>query len=63
MTYSLPTTESNARQFAQFEIEDDPTLSMTGLAELIARRFDADDWLDDETHWVWDIAAELAPVA
>lgn len=38
-------------------------VNATGLAEAAADEFDAKDvggWLDDETHWVWDIAAEVA---
>ena len=31
-------------------------LNTTQLAENIAHAFDRDDWLDDETHWVWDVA-------
>jgi hypothetical protein len=32
--------------------------SMTALAEAAAVAFDADHWLDDPEHWVWDLALE-----
>jgi len=32
----------------------------TGLAELIAHELDHDEWLDDETHWVWEVAMDVA---
>ena len=31
----------------------------TTLAENAAFNFDNEGWLDDETHWVWDIAVEV----
>lgn len=30
----------------------------TGLAERVAHELDHDEWLDDETHWIWEIAME-----
>ena len=33
----------------------------TELAENAAHHFDRDDWLDDETHVVWDLAIEFIP--
>ena len=35
-------------------------INTTGLAEDAAWHFDHDDWLDDETHDVWDAAIEVA---
>ena len=32
--------------------------SGTGLAERLAHDFSHDEWLDDETHWIWEVAAE-----
>ena len=34
-------------------------LNATGLAEAAAWAFDHDEWLDDETHEVWEIAAAM----
>lgn len=34
-------------------------LNTTQLAENAAHAFDHDEWLDDGTHWVWDIALEV----
>jgi hypothetical protein len=35
-------------------------INMTALAEAAAHQFDHDEWLDDETHWVWDAAFEAS---
>lgn len=38
-------------------------VNTTELAESAAQQFDKNDlggWLDDETHWVWDISVEVA---
>lgn len=38
-------------------------INTTQLAEAAAGEFDKNglgDWLDDETHWVWDVALEVA---
>lgn len=32
----------------------------TPLAEDAAWTFGHNEWLDDETHWVWDLAVEVA---
>lgn len=34
--------------------------SATTIAETVAHDLKHDEWLDDETHPVWDIAAEVA---
>ena len=31
----------------------------TNLAENAAWHFNRSEWLDDDTHWVWDLAAEF----
>jgi predicted nucleic acid-binding Zn-ribbon protein len=41
------------------EDHEDGAETATHLAERAAYAFDRDRWLDDETHWVWDIAAEV----
>jgi hypothetical protein len=33
--------------------------NMTMLAENTANEMGHDEWLDDETHWIWDLAAEM----
>ena len=41
--------------------------SATQLAENCAYYFDPENsyesWLDDETHWIWDIAIDVKPTA
>lgn len=34
----------------------------TTIAESVAQDLDHDEWLDDETHPVWEIAAETATI-
>ena len=34
-------------------------VNCTRLAENAAWEFDHDEWLDDETHWVWDLAVDI----
>jgi len=36
------------------------SVNLTKLAEGAAHAFDHDEWLDDETHWVWDVAITAA---
>jgi len=58
----------NARNWMQWhwrEYQDRLTgmVDATGLAEGCASAFNVDDTdgpLDDETHWIWDIAADIA---
>ena len=33
----------------------------TALSEAAACDCDHDEWLDDETHWIWDFALRYAP--
>jgi len=33
--------------------------NMTKLAENTALKMDRPDWLDDETHWIWELAFDL----
>ena len=40
------------------EITDE--INATKLAEYVAMTLDHDEWLDDETHPLWDIAAYVA---
>lgn len=35
-------------------------VNLTELAEAAAHELDHDEWLDDETHEVWDLAIEVA---
>jgi len=34
-------------------------INATLLAENAAHAFDHDEWLDDETHYVWELALEI----
>lgn len=38
---------------------DGGQVSYSGLAEETARRYFHEEWLDDETHWIWDLAIEV----
>lgn len=40
--------------------EDTGEVSATALAEEAAERLGHPEWLDDETHFVWEVAAEIA---
>jgi len=33
----------------------------TSLAEAAAHAVDHDEWLDDEQHWVWELAIQVIP--
>lgn len=33
--------------------------NMTNLAEHCAIHLNHDEWLDDETHWIWDVAYQV----
>lgn len=35
-------------------------VNCTKLTEHAALHFDHLEWLDDETHWVWDLATDIA---
>jgi hypothetical protein len=37
----------------------DPDATATTLAESAANTLGHDEWLDDETHWIWDLALEI----
>ena len=39
--------------------DDDIGMTCTELAEEAAIYFDHDKWLDDETHWIWELAFEV----
>lgn len=62
------TTKRRVRSFMIRELEDrdHPDLwrggevSLTRLAENAAWHFGKDEWLDDECHWVWDLAVDVA---
>jgi len=40
---------------------NDSERNATHLAENAAVEFDHDEWLDDETHWVWEFALDFWP--
>lgn len=37
-------------------------VNATALAEACAQAFNVDHVLDDETHWIWDVAADATDV-
>lgn len=45
----------NVEDFVEYE-----EVNLTLLAEGCAHHFNHDDWLDDETHWIHDIAVQVA---
>lgn len=47
-------------QFMKSELYSHPNLTATELVESVSYEFSpfSDDWLDQETHWVWDIAVD-----
>ena len=47
------------RRLMHQAILDDADLNATGLAELTAEALGHDDWLDDEGHWIWEVAVEV----
>lgn len=36
---------------------------LTHAAEQAAWEFDAEGWLDDESHWIWELSIEAAQTA
>jgi len=42
------------------DLGDDEEANATQLAENVAHEMDHDEWLDDETHWIWDVAMDAA---
>ena len=37
-----------------------PRMQATTLAEQAASDMDHDEWLDEETHWIWDLALAMS---
>jgi len=55
--------ENHMIQCLDFDYElfsDCGEVNCTKLAEEAAKHLDHDEWLDDETHWIWDMAFEVA---
>jgi hypothetical protein len=49
--------EKNVAEYADPQTGE---INSTHLAEACAHHFDADHWLDDETHEVWELAIDVA---
>ncbi len=45
------------------DLWDDGAVNCTRLAENAAHEFNHDEWLDDDSHWVWDLASDIASQA
>lgn len=63
-TTAAPANKNKVKRYMQKEaqhVEDRRTgeVNTTQLAENAAHEFDHDEWLDDETHWVWDLAVDV----
>ena len=55
--------KARVRAWMYNDAEYDPHLcgvNCTQLAENAAHMFSHDEWLDDEQHWVWELAADVA---
>ena len=55
----MSSEKSEARQRMQGELYDDPNVTATELAEVIAWEMNHDEWLDDPDHWIWDLALDM----
>ncbi|MFA4971256.1 MAG: hypothetical protein WC683_01500 [bacterium] len=42
------------------DLEDDEEANATQIAENVAHDLGHDEWLDDDTHWIWDVAMDAA---
>ncbi len=42
------------------DLGDGDEANATQIAENIAHEMDHDEWLDDHTHWIWDVAMDAA---
>jgi hypothetical protein len=68
MKTAAEVTKSTVKSWMKKNVADhvDPKtdeVNATGLAEAAAQEFDKKDlggWLDDESHWVWEIASDVA---
>jgi hypothetical protein len=47
-----------ARAIMRDYLAENPYATATHLAEEAAINLDHDEWLDIETHWIWDLALE-----
>lgn len=54
----MPIVEEDIRRMviAAMLLVVDEVQSATELAEYTAEAFNHSEWLDDETHWIWDEA-------
>ncbi len=41
-------------------VDDNNEMNATGLAEAVANEYKEWSWLDDDTHPLWDLCADLA---
>ena len=60
--------KNQVRNFMRYELEDRSHIDIwyqgyevnyTRLAENAAWHFNHDEWLDDECHWVWELAIQV----
>lgn len=47
------------REYMEDMLNEVPQATMTDLAEAAAIGVCRDQWLDDETHWVWELAQQV----
>ncbi len=53
------TTQANVKTYGYLLLATETFNSATDIAETLAHEYDHDEWLDDETHWVWTVAMDL----
>ena len=42
------------------DLDENDEANATQIAENVAHEMDHDEWLDDETHWIWVVAMDAA---
>jgi hypothetical protein len=62
---AAPANKNKVKRYMQKEVKNlvdrrTGEVNTTQLAENAAHEFDHDEWLDEETHWVWDLAVDVA---
>jgi len=64
----LPATKASIKRWLKLQALTAPVFFRdsagcwisTSFAEVAAHNWQRYDWLDDETHWIWDVAVEVA---
>ena len=59
MTTKIDTTKASVLRWMRLYADEHD--NATSLAEAAAHAVDHDEWLDDEQHWVWELAIRVIP--